>query len=406
MALTSTGGPFRYCGLLFYVFLVAFGFLVGIMFRVDGMTPLKIIDVREISDVHPPRILTALNDDHIWTTTTSTIDPPNITEANQPPVVSEKPAPNCSAEFMRNFYVHHHRYPEIIHWDDDLTLFRPDSCKLVQADVLQCLAKKDITSIAVYGDSQGWRYGKSIIQYFRNSGLVCEYQEFEKREGKIPDLDYLAKYTPELRSRMVAGAHQCRGCSGFRAKCTSGERAVTIEYISTEEINSEVVTLTADKDITAVTSFEEFLFNIYLKDRFPDLNVFFMPMNHIKRLPLNKFTNDFPKFLSILKNAIPPTSEFFLIPGTAEFDVIAPVRYRGKLFNGFLANDAIRRLNTAMSLILEPELVNQTSKLSSFLDLYEVTGSVLSLADDGVHFKAEWYQVFWRVFLDVYCQIT
>ena len=33
--------------------------------------------------------------------------------------------PVCSEWFFKRFYMEHHRYPELIHWKDDLSSFTP-----------------------------------------------------------------------------------------------------------------------------------------------------------------------------------------------------------------------------------------------------------------------------------------
>ncbi|ELU15213.1 hypothetical protein CAPTEDRAFT_187197 [Capitella teleta] len=307
---------------------------------------------------------------------------------------------------IKKFVQEHHRYPDYILWDQKRTSFQPSACRLIEfASLEDCLAHSSISTIAVYGDSQGWRYGLALKGYLSRHKMPCQFIANEKRRYMEPDLEYLSRGNDQLRARMQPTSHSCSSCSGFRAKCTSlsTNKTVNIEYIDTEGVMSKYVTLRAGNGSKAVPTFEEFIFEVYLKDSFPDLNVFFVPMNHIKHKPFEYFTYNFPRLLSIIKANKPPHSEIYFIPGTAESEEAMTSRYRNTLFYGVLATGAIRRLNEELFAMLEPELVNATSNIYSFLDLVEVTSPVLGWSVDGVHFDRKWYAAFWKSYFSFYC---
>ncbi|ELT99756.1 hypothetical protein CAPTEDRAFT_210601 [Capitella teleta] len=313
---------------------------------------------------------------------------------------------SCSNSFLRKFVQENHRYPDNIVWDKNKTLFHLSVCRLIElASVEECLLHKSISTIAVYGDSQGWRYGHALRFHLNHEKMPCIITAEEKRHEKEPDLEYLSRGDNQLRARMLPASHSCSGCSGFRAKCTSltTNKTVNIEYIDTEDVMTNYVTLRAGNGSKAVSTFEKFLFEVYLKDSFPDLNVFFIPMNHIKRKPMKHFKDNFPRLLSVIKANKPPNSEVFVISGTAESDKGRAASYLNRRFHGLLANDAIEKLNSELFAMLESDIVNATSKIYSFLNLMDVTLPVLCWSKDGVHFEREWYAAFWKSFFNIYC---
>ncbi|ELU13428.1 hypothetical protein CAPTEDRAFT_196518 [Capitella teleta] len=324
-----------------------------------------------------------------------------------PPPAFAPLLPICSNDFLRDFATKHHRYPDSINWHSNYSSFSPASCRVVSHNILKCLKRKKMKRIAVYGASQVKRYRLALVEALERAGLSCDYVSQEERQPlRNIDMDYFAAGNKTLRSSMVVGQdYGCTGCSGSLTSCKykNSSEFVMIEHISTENVNTKYLIL--NESIVAST-FEKFIFNVHLKDSFPDLSVFFVPMNHIKQNPVWNFHHDFPRaLLPVVKKAKPPQCDFFFIPGTAEFEQHRKAHnYKDMLWYGLLATDAIRRLNAELFKLLEGEVTNKKSKIYSFLDLVDVTLPVSHLSLDGVHFTPEWYSVFWKVFLDVYCQ--
>ncbi|ELU16768.1 hypothetical protein CAPTEDRAFT_211977 [Capitella teleta] len=323
------------------------------------------------------------------------MDPPMLATQN----------PVCSNEFFRKFITEHHRYPDAIKWNANYTDFSPLLCHVRSQNIKQCMKRKNIQKIAVYGASNVNRYGLQLAETLKRIGFVCNQT---KRENRQPihriDLDYFAAGNKTLRSLMVAGSdYFCTGCSSYQITCKSKDSDdVNIEFISTENVNTTKLVL---KNSTVAPTYEHFIFDVYLKKSFPDLNIFFLPMNHIKRQPIERFVREFPvTLLPLVKKVKPPTSDFFFIPGTSEFEECrtgGAEKYKYYLWHGLLASDAIRKLNAQLFSILETDIIN--GEVSSFLDLAEVTSSLIHMCADGSHFHDKWYFIFWKVFLNVYC---
>ncbi|ELU14731.1 hypothetical protein CAPTEDRAFT_207323 [Capitella teleta] len=316
-------------------------------------------------------------------------------------------SPDCSNDFFQKFFLKHHRFPDLIKWDSKYVSFSPFSCRVISQNISQCLKRKKLRRIAVYGDSQGIRYGSHLKEILIKVGFSCLRVKVENRSTikNCADLNYFAGNNTALRSTMSIGqCHVCTGCSSVEFVCKSHKLKdiIKIEYINTEQVNTTYVLLNGS---TEAPTYEHFIFDVYLRDSFPDLNVFFLPMNHIKRNPVKSFVDEFPKtLLPIVKKAKSPESDFFFISGTSEFEEAREdPRWKYRLWDGLLATDAIRKLNTEMFYLLESEIINATSKIYSFLDLVDVTLPLRHLSLDGVHFKPPWYSAFWKVFLDIYC---
>ncbi|ELU16511.1 hypothetical protein CAPTEDRAFT_185473 [Capitella teleta] len=340
-----------------------------------------------------------------FTVSKSTI--PDRSNATQPQTDPQLPV--CSTDFLRQFVTDHHRYPDFIQWSPDYNSFSPvTNCRVIPQNISLCLSRKKVDKIVVYGDSQGGRYTNGLINIIKQTtGMSCDVTKRENRDAsKTIDLDYFAAGNKTLRSSMTVGqAFGCTGCSGFQAQCKYGKSNLTldIEYISVEHVTRSYLFLNESSE---ADTFEKFIFNVYLKKSFPDLSVFFMPMNHIKQKPMEAFVRDFPRtLLPVVKKAKPQKSDFFFIPGTAEFEETRrSQQHKYALWNGFLAVESIRQLNAELFKLLEKEILKKSSKIYSFLDLVDVTLPIPHLSVDGVHFTGQWYSAFWSVFLNVYCE--
>ncbi|ELU01550.1 hypothetical protein CAPTEDRAFT_201810 [Capitella teleta] len=333
----------------------------------------------------------------------------DVTTRKRNPAMLSNQLPDCSNDFFREFIKKHHRYPNDIQWNANYTDFSPLSCHIRLQNIKQCLKRKQIQKIALYGASQVHRYGLQLAETFKRAGFDCKKTKEERRKPihRI-DRDYFAAGNKSLRSKMMIGSeYVCSGCSSYQIVCKSNDfngDVVHIEFISTENVNTTTLIL---KNTTVPPTYEHFIFDVYLGKSFPDLNVFFLPMNHIKRHPVERFVREFPAtLLPLVKRVKPPKAEFFFIPGTSEFEESRSAKsrdYKNKLWYGLLATDAIRKLNSVLFSFLESDIMNLNSKISSFLDLTEVTASLGHLCKDGSHFDNQWYYTFWKVFLNVYC---
>ncbi|ELU17219.1 hypothetical protein CAPTEDRAFT_210510 [Capitella teleta] len=318
--------------------------------------------------------------------------------------------PICSNQFFQKHIEQNGSYPSTVEWADNFTSFQPLACEIVPADIPNCLQKSRIRSIGVMGASQGRHYAVSVLAKIREAGIPCVTLEYEHRINSKPDLKYFARGNKTLLNNVVAGDSQnCRNCNSFRSECQlqgqlpfRRQRTLQIEYISTTKLPAQQGMARGSNKM----NYEKIIFD-YLENHFPDLNLFFIPMNHIKQSDSTaKFQSQFKHFLSKIKKRKTRRSEVYLIPGTAEFESARPPKsiYTNKRYFGHLASDRIRVLNKNMFSMLQKDILEPNSKIHSFLDLVDVTSALETLSRDGVHFQQKWYDVFIEAVLGVHCQ--
>lgn len=315
--------------------------------------------------------------------------------------------PICSKQFFRRYIQQNHYYPSIVEWADNFTSFQPLACEIVPANIPNCLQKSQIRSIGVLGDSQGKRYALSLQTKLKKAGIACTTIEHEHHGDGKANVNYFARGNQTLRIKTVMGdSYKCNRCASFRSQCQlPGElqKTLRIEYISADLFPAQRHISLGSSNIT----YEEILFDSYLGNHFPDFNLFFIPMNHLKKYSAANFRDHFEHSLSILKKRKPARSEVYLLPGTAEFESprVPKSRYKYKRFFGLLALDQIHVLNQNMFSMLKRDIIEHTtSKIYSFLDLVNVTSSLVTLSNDGVHFQPVWYDVLIEAIMGVHCQ--
>jgi hypothetical protein len=328
------------------------------------------------------------------------------------PTVPSTPAPKsakpiCSNSFFREYIQKHSRYPDQVVWNKQLSAFSFEECVFKKANVLECFKRKGINNIVVYGDSQGYRFSTFLFKVLGNRGLKCKVTEREKSGADgHPDLSYIARGDLSLKARLVeTGVHHCSSCRGHRGKCTARNMTVQMEYIPSEVMETKYIALNATNSSAATDNVQEMLFEVYFKNRFPDLHLEFVQMNHLKfGLDLPEFREQLQRHLALVKKTKPPKVYFGIFPGMSEFESKRKdARYKNKKVNGLLATPLIEIFNHFMFQYLKTDLLNSTSKYFSFPDLVKVTSALMKFSVDGVHFQPQVYEILLNSFIDVFC---
>ena len=177
------------------------------------------------------------------------------------------------------------------------------------------ITQQNITSIAVFGDSQGQRYGKALIEIFYRASFLC-YPEKKEPTGYHIHLDYYTKGTGFPTNATVSRA--CHGCNSFLQICSSDKgHKVDVEYISMMLTSQETLPLRHPackqnkyhplcQNITQ----PEFVFKYYLNrtKHYPQLLMIFSAFAHDREKPLEEVYDGLINLLKLITTYAPPTS--------------------------------------------------------------------------------------------------
>lgn len=309
----------------------------------------------------------------------------------------------CSNEFLRNYHEHNHRLLEDVNWTKK-ELFGSSACQFIPSNIRECFIKKNISSIFIMGDSQGSRYARCLEDAIANHSMKCGGHIIEYQQGKMPSIEYFSKGFME--DQFIVKKHSCKGCASFHKECHWNKSTLTsIEYTAMEFLDDRTVTLKPHPNAENISFTYEFLLKVYLRNRFPDLIIFFLPMNHIKqRKTLEDFRGNLTSFLALYKEVRKPNSMLYFMPGTAESDSRRARAWKNRTFFDMRPNDRIYLLNKAAFNVLEKDLLDSDSRIHIFFGLFNASRSAMYLNVDGVHFKPMWYQVVINSFISTLCQ--
>jgi hypothetical protein len=108
------------------------------------------------------------------------------------------------------------------------------------------------------------------------------------------------------------------------------------------------------------------------------------------------------KLKAIMDKHIPRTTKVFFIPTFSEF----PTNYKKELANNYRNFDRNKRIQCMIGelyLIMEEDLVSDTSNRYGFMDLFHITSSLESWSTDGIHMQYKYYDAIMSIFWELYC---
>ena len=336
--------------------------------------------------------------------------------------------PNCSLQNINRYILSNSVFPGGGHWDnltDQYVHYTSEYCNLLppflvtkHASLFMSIAKP--RKIMLTGDSQGKRYTDAFLWHLGNIGYWCKTLKSEgvNEGGYQPDKAYFLQGTGIKAHTVVMPRRTCHSCLSFYSRCQNPttKHQVDVEYISmTMFVNADMISnneycqnsLHKKELVCSVANQQEFLFKLYLKNRFPDYILMFTSFSHCVN-NLEKTMMDFlPKLYQLIANNDPHGNSTVVWVPTSSADL---TRFRDKWIdkdkrdakyeNGNDYNQQINRLNHALFKSLRNELrLRQDSgrtKMFGFLDLYAMTqGQELKNAwfTDHVHSKPILYRI-------------
>lgn len=307
-------------------------------------------------------------------------------EVRTQPHKTKAKKPVCSDEFMRDYYKLHHHLPEEVAWKGHES-FEPKACRIAKANIRHCLLNRKIHQILILGDSNGHRYASALQSILQTNNIPCKQVLREQQNHRLPSLAYYTRGNLSALSGYIAfEEHQCGRCISTYVECElRGSEKVFLEYIGVESFSGKQITR---KDLN--TTFLEFVFEEYLKQRSPDVILFFIPQNHMKHMPRADFATQFGAFLRMYKNAHNMSgSRIYFMTGSAE--------------KSPLTTNLVNNLNKEAYRTLESDLLRSDSKMHMFFNSVGITSKIPELMKDCCHYDASWYWALIQSWLRAFC---
>ena len=150
----------------------------------------------------------------------------------------DKNMPPCTLGLLRDKFLQEGLFSADISWHTtkkgksvsyDLV---PHWCTFthIRPRMATCLKKKNVSKIAVLGDSNGFRYTTALLEQLKPCKRVKTETALTQDKRRIPDKNYFVPNPRLLRTN--GGA--CRKCLSTVHQCEGGGHKMAVEYITME----------------------------------------------------------------------------------------------------------------------------------------------------------------------------
>ena len=295
--------------------------------------------------------------------------------------------PLCTFAFFRRYNAEQHYFPSGGEWTktNETVHFNPKICRYLypripEAVLEKCLLKAGIRSVLVSGDSTGRRNHVALVKSVGNKcqALKDTAEEAAFYRGAITDLPSAFGFTK------IDDKRRCQ------LPYANGSRYVYFERMEHSHMPN---TKTSIKRLTSATGY-------------PDLFLVFLPFFHIKRQPLKSLKTRIKIFLDEVKHVIPKSARIVYVNTYSEFESAR----RGKTlfllnrrYENMLAAEKILKMNHILYQELEKDLLNASSRIHSFLDLFSISLGRDKWCIDGIHMLPVWHDSIMSMLWETYC---
>ena len=328
----------------------------------------------------------------------------------------------CTFGLFREVNIHDHYFPSGGKWVNntvgDSVHYQPNACKfkyetLPTQFMDRCLSRANLRSLLTMGDSTGGKYAKAV-RYV--AGGICKTVKHEHSINRnIPDMEYYTSQLPaRIREFVSVKFRFCSGCSSHVDICqNNGSDGIRYEHLIQTMILDDSLQIefpnfynasnVLDK-IWAITT-QEFMFRYVLNNTYPQVFLIFLPFVHAKQnLKLDRLAMEIQYFKNLVEYYFPKDTKLIYMPAYSEFAKRPDnTVWRGRLFEGMLAQDKIAKMNDILYEVLEPDLLKENGRIFSFLDVFEASVSRAAWSYDGIHMHAVWYENVMTMFWETFC---
>ena len=329
----------------------------------------------------------------------------------------------CTFGLFRQVFARDHYYPKGGHWvngTNNNTHYQPHACKFKysntpKAFMDRCFLKANISSVMTMGDSTAGRHFSALLKTSRAS---CRNVKSEHllQNGFLPDRAYFEPHIPKEVMQFVKIKFRfCSGCAGREATCKTSASSLPIkfEHLPQTMILDDSIQITfpeyhnASKVLDSIWSItsQEFVFRYFLKDRYPQVFIIFLPFVHARQnMKLERVKMEIQYYKSLVEQYFPSTTKLIYFPAYSEFESARAKGYwKGRRYEGMLASEKIKKMNDILYEILEPDLLRDDGRVFSFLDVFEASLPHADWCTDGIHMKPIWYENVMTMFWETFC---
>ena len=330
----------------------------------------------------------------------------------------------CTFGLFREVNIHDHYFPSGGKWVNntvgDSEHYQPNACKfkyetLPTQFMDRCLAKANLRSVLTMGDSTAGKYSKAVMKV---TGGICDgvkHEHYKTNTSFIPDYKYYtSQLSDRIRELVSVKFRFCSGCSSHVNMCqNNGSSSIRYEHLAQTMILDDSLQIefpnyrnasgVLDK-IWALTS-QEFMFRYFLNNTYPQVFLIFLPFVHAKQnMKLDRLAIEIQYFKNLVEYYFPKNTKLIYMPAYSEFAKKPDnTMWRGRLFEGMLAQEKIAKMNDVLYDVLEPDLLKDNGRIFSFLDVFEASVSRATWSNDGIHMQAVWYENVMTMFWETFC---
>ena len=272
-----------------------------------------------------------------------------------------------------------------------------------QTKLIDYLKMNNISRIISIGDSQGSRYNAALFGLLAAANVKCKLIKTESNSYQ-PGKGYFTQGTNIKTNAIIASARTCHSCMSTLHVCTSQQlgRKLELEYISMMMVaNATIVPnklycqANVADPVCKVKTQQEFLFKIYLKDRYPDLVFIYGTFGHDRMKSIPFIDRAIHHVIDVIRDSLPSSSKTVWLTSSATYlKKVPPKENKARFEHGWTFDEKVQACNWLLfhALKSELELLGQ-SKMYGFFDLHSMSTPVQPFwSEDFVHLSPLWYK--------------
>ena len=296
--------------------------------------------------------------------------------------------------------------------------FLPQNCDLAHPALAPSITRDFMEeakprSVIIVGDSQGRQFRDALKTLLVYAGYWCRTVKEESiiHTSDGYTIDTQSYYTQDLDNPVEDGLlkihRTCDNCPGRLLSCHNREteHQVNVEYIPMILLSNNSITVNqtyckqkgnSSHPICSIKTQQDFLFRIYLKNKFPDVLMLFSTFAHYKRHSIEGAARGYNYLFNILRETANNDSKVLMFSSTKMNLDKLPKHEIGKTYeNGLDVNGLISALNHVLYKAMKQEEQYNKTRMYGFWDLFAMTNHnaiAREWYEDHVHFKEDWYR--------------
>ncbi len=322
--------------------------------------------------------------------------------------LSERSEAQCSFPLLTDYHRRCGRFPGLTDWTNASAGF-PKARLIAQlchlpdvtsapSSLRKYVAQNNISSIAIFGDSQGARSARAFFSLVEAAGFRCKVLKKEPSGNKIR----LQYYTDGSMFTPNDAIHRtCISCNSELRFCSnSGGRKLSVEYLSM--VMSATTPLgghcnDTSHPICEKATQQEYVLKHYLRrpgNTYPQLLLFFSTFGHDTNKPLSECYDGVRYLYDLMTRYIPAASTviWYVAPAWHATKFKDSKWFTSEGF-GYNPNDKLQAQNEFLAqLQLEHQMSNKSPPMFSFFNLYHMDEQLRGKwASDHIHYNPSWY---------------